>query len=110
MWTRRVSRRTAAIDDAMNISRSPTPTTSGGVQGVAVAARADVVEPLRLPEDDPGGVVAAVLEALEPLQEERLRLTRSDVSDDPAHSKLLSSLVAAENPPEARKPGLRGRS
>ena len=31
------------------------------------------------------GVVAAVLEALEPLQQQRLALPRPDVSDDPAH-------------------------
>ena len=47
---------------------------------------ADVVEPVRLEERDAGRVVAAVLQALEAVEQERLALTRSDVSDDPAHS------------------------
>ena len=46
------------------------------------ADRADVLEPARLEEGDPGRVVAAVLQALEALQQQRLALTRSDVSDD----------------------------
>ena len=44
-----------------------------------------VLEAVLLEERDARGVVAAVLEALEPLQEQRLALTRSDVPDDPAH-------------------------
>jgi hypothetical protein len=46
--------------------------------------RADVVEPAALEERDAGRVVAPVLQALEPLEKERLALTRPDVSDDPA--------------------------
>src|SRR6185503_5899508 len=38
-----------------------------------------------LEQRDPGRVVAAVLEALEAVQEQRLALTRPDVSDDSAH-------------------------
>src|SRR5581483_6776166 len=51
-----------------------------------IAHRAHVVEPVVLAQRDARGVVAAVLEALQPLQQERLRLTLSHVSDDPAHS------------------------
>ncbi len=50
-----------------------------------VSDRPDVVEAVVLPERDPGRVVAPVLEAPQPLQEERLGLSRPDVSDDPAH-------------------------
>ena len=46
---------------------------------------ADVVEAVRLEERDPGGVVAAVLEPLESLDEQGLALPRADVSDDSAH-------------------------
>ena len=40
---------------------------------------------LVIDEGDPGRVVAAVLEALQPLDEDRSRLPRSRVSDDAAH-------------------------
>ena len=43
----------------------------------------------------PERVVAAVLQALEALEQERLALTRSDVSDDPAHE---NPLVNAKEP------------
>src|SRR5581483_10860169 len=49
--------------------------------------RAHVVEAVVLEEGDAGGVVAAVLEALETLQEQRLGGAAADVSDDPAHSE-----------------------
>ena len=55
------------------------------LQIVEGADRADVVETRVLEERDAGGVVAAVLQALEAVEQERLALTRSDVSDDPAH-------------------------
>src|SRR5438876_333800 len=60
------------------------------LQELQVADGAHVVECTVFAEREPGGVVATVLEALEPSEEQRLRLTRSDVSDDPAHPKLLS--------------------
>src|SRR5262249_5255331 len=66
---------------------------------VEVADRADVLEPLGLAEHDPGGVVAPVLEALEPLEKQRLRLTRADVSDDPAHSTLSFRRRRPRKPP-----------
>ena len=55
------------------------------LQVLEVADGADVREPVVLEQRDAGRVVAAVLEPLEPAQEERLRGARADVSDDPAH-------------------------
>src|SRR5262249_41711939 len=57
----------------------------GGDEVLEVADRADVVEPVLLAERETRGVVAAILEPAEPLQEERLGLARPHVSDDPAH-------------------------
>src|SRR5581483_1835154 len=45
----------------------------------------DVFEAAVLEQGDPRRVVAAVLEPLQPLQEQRLRRPAPDVSDDPAH-------------------------
>ena len=59
--------------------------------GFQIAERPDganVVEPIRLEERDARRVVAAVLEALEALEQQRLALSRSDVSDDSAHAKV----------------------
>ncbi len=50
-----------------------------------VADGADVVERVVLAQRDPGGVVAAVLEPAQSLEQKRLRLARPDVSDDSAH-------------------------
>ena len=60
------------------------------------ADRADVLEAALLEERDPGRVVAAVLEALEPLDEQRLALPRTDVSDYPAH--VVRGSVNAKEP------------
>ena len=57
------------------------------LQEAEVADRADVVEARVLAKHDPGRVVAAVLEALEAVQEERLAGPRPHVSDDSAHLK-----------------------
>ena len=62
------------------------------LQVVERADRADVVETMALEERDSGRVIAAVLQALEALEQERLALTRPDVSDDPAH--VIGSLNA----------------
>ena len=62
-----------------------------GLQLVEVADGADVVEPLVLEQRDAGRVIAAVLETLEPVKEERVRLPGAHVSDDPAHLEPLSS-------------------
>ena len=56
------------------------------LQVLEVADGADVLEPVSLAERDPGGVVAAVLEPLETLDQELLALPRPDVSDDSAHA------------------------
>ncbi len=53
-----------------------------------------VVERVLLAQRDPGRVVAPVLEPAQSLQEQRLRVARSDVSDDSAHDPLLSPLGA----------------
>ena len=55
------------------------------LQVLEVADRANVLEPVVLAQRDAGRVVAAVLEAAQPFEQERLRLSRPDVSDDPAH-------------------------
>src|SRR5262249_42740091 len=56
---------------------------------------------VRLEEGDAGRVIAAVLEALEAVDEQRLRSSRTDVSDDPAHPTLLSSASPAWVPDHA---------
>ena len=76
-------------------ARVPEPVTSRAsrcrpaarLQLLQVADRAHVVERVVLAQRDACRVVAAVLEPLEPLKEERLRGSWSDVSDDPAHRK-----------------------
>src|SRR5262249_42732007 len=55
------------------------------LQRLEVAYGADVVEAVVLEHGEPCGVVAAVLEALEPAQKKGFRLPAADVSDDPAH-------------------------
>jgi hypothetical protein len=56
----------------------------------------DVVEPVAFQERDARGVVAPVLETLEPLQEKPLALPRPDVPDDPAHA--VASLGTRKSP------------
>jgi hypothetical protein len=60
-----------------------------GLQVREVADGADVVQLVVLTEHQAGGVVAAVLEPLEPLEEERLAGPGPDVTDDSAHLDLL---------------------
>ena len=68
-------------------------------------------------EGDPGRVVAAVLEATQTLDEDRARLTRSGIADDPAHAvrcllrgprrarlRAGSSLDAPLRGPRSRRP------
>ncbi len=57
----------------------------GELQVLEVADRTCVLEPVLLEEGDTGRVIAAVLEALEAVEEQVLAFTRSYVSDDPAH-------------------------
>ena len=64
---------------------------AGGVlQELKIAHGADVLEAAVFAQRETGGVVAAVLEALEAVQQQLLRRTATDISDDPAHPKLLS--------------------
>ncbi len=64
---------------------------AGGVlQKLKVAHRAHVFEAAVLAQRDAGGVVTAVLEALETVEQQVLRSPVTDVPDDPAHPKLLS--------------------
>src|SRR5437773_8130430 len=60
--------------------------TGGLLEVLEIADGADVLETIVLAERDAGRVVAAVLETLESIEQERLRLPPPDVSDDPAHS------------------------
>jgi hypothetical protein len=62
-----------------------------GLQVLEIPDRARVVELVALQQRDPGRVVAAVLEALEAVEEELLALTETDVSDDPADGSGLLS-------------------
>ena len=71
------------------------------LQRLEVADGADVVEPVVLAQRDPGGVVAAVLEPLEALEQQVLAGSLPDVSDDPAHAE--SSFKNAKGP--AAPPG-----
>ncbi len=57
------------------------------LQDLEVADGARVLEPVLLEQDDPGGVIASVLEPFEPLDEQRLRRPVADVPDDPAHTE-----------------------
>src|SRR5207249_1936280 len=64
---------------------------AGGVlQKLKVAHRAHVFEAAVLAQRDAGGVVTAVLEALETVEQQVLRSPVTDVPDDSAHPKLLS--------------------
>ena len=84
----RTVRRPARVSETVGRRRAVLP---GRVfQKLQVADGAHVVERSRLAQHEPGGVVAAVLEPPEAVQQERLGLTRPDVADDPAHPKLLS--------------------
>src|SRR5207244_7945169 len=73
------------------------------LQEAEVADRTDVVEARVLAEHDPRGVVAAVLEALEAVQQERLAGPRPHVSDDSAHLKP-SFVEKPSSPPNAQSP------
>jgi len=65
------------------------------LQVLEVADGADVVQSVVLAKRDAGGVLPPVLEPLEPVQQQGLRLSPSHVADDPAHPKLLSLLPYA---------------
>jgi hypothetical protein len=75
--------------------------TGAGLQVLEGADGPDVRERAPFEERQAGGVVPAVLQALEPLQQQRLALTRPDVSDDAAHSGGLLESVRARRRPSA---------
>ena len=58
-----------------------------------IADRADVVETFLLEQCEPGRVIASILEALQAMNEERLRSPWPDISDDSTHPELLSPVV-----------------
>ena len=72
------------------------------LQELKVPDGADVLEPVVFEERDPRGVVAAVLEPLEALDEKRLRCSRPDVSDDAAHPGPPSLVGRVRHPPSKR--------
>src|SRR3954468_15587613 len=78
----------------------------GVLQELEIADGADVFEPIVLAQRDPGQVVTAVLEPLQALKEKLLRRPTTDVSDDPAHPKLLS--IAARDLTAGRTLQIRG--
>jgi hypothetical protein len=59
------------------------------LQFLQIADRTHVIELIVLPQRDSSRVVTAVLQPLEPLEEERLRGSAADVSNDSAHRNLL---------------------
>src|SRR5260221_3305562 len=81
------------------------------LQELEVPDRADVLEAPLFEERDAGGVVAAIFQALEPLEQQRPGRPTADVSDDPAHSEppTLTRLHDRKLPPksllETQKPG-----
>src|SRR5262249_20661034 len=86
----------ARVTDAVTGTR---PVCPGGLDEVLqVADGADVVEPAVLAKRDAGGVVAAILESAQAVQEERLRLSRSDVSDDSTHVRRNTTSSAMRRP------------
>ena len=86
-------RRPARVAEAVVRQRA---VLAGGLfQVLEVADRADVVESAGLTQRDPGRVVASVLEALEALEEQRLRRTGTDVPDDPTHVEPPFAAVTA---------------
>jgi hypothetical protein len=82
-------RRPARVPEARRRGRSVRP--GSGPQVAERPHGAHVVEAAALEEGDSRRVVAAVLQALEALEQQRLALTRSDVSDDPAHVASFAS-------------------
>jgi hypothetical protein len=77
------------------------------LQVAEVADGADVVEGVVLTQHDPGGVVTAVLEALEAVEKERLACPGPDVSDDSAHRGAPSIYGPLDRvaPSKRTKPG-----
>jgi hypothetical protein len=107
----RVRLRDAAVRRPARVAEA---VSGGGAVGVGrdlevlqVADSADVIEAAFLPEGDPGRVVAAVLEALQALEEERFALSGSDVTNDSAHLKLPfpDSYPGGNFPRNAKSPG-----
>ena len=82
-------RRPARVPDAGGRRRAVRPGPL--LQVVEDADGTHVVEAAGLEQREPGGVVAAVLQPLEPLQEKGLAFTRADVSDDSAHVLSVNS-------------------
>ena len=63
-------------------------------QRAQVADRAHRVDPAAVEHRDPGAVVAAVFELLEPREQQRASLSGSDVADDAAHaSRAPESMI-----------------
>src|SRR5439155_19149066 len=81
-------RRPARVTEA--VVRLGTVGARGVFQKLEIADRADVLETAVLAQRDAGRVVAAVLEALEAVEQQLLSSPAADVPDDPAHPKLLS--------------------
>ena len=78
----------------------------GFLQLVEVSDGANVLETLVFDETEPGRVIAAVLESLEPLQQKVLRSSRAHVSNDPAHSNPLKPLAAVRIGRSSLRPAL----
>ena len=82
----------------------------GVLQLAEVAHRADLGELPVLHERKAGGVIAAVLEPLEAVQEDRLCHPGSDVSDDPAHRLNIPRFSGISSARKRDEPGLLIRS
>ncbi len=97
-------RRPARVPEA--VRRLGSVRAGGRLQDLQVADGAHVLEPVGFTQREARGVVAAVLQLLEALQQQRLRVPTPDISDDPAH---MSPLCVRRNVSEnAREPGRYG--
>ena len=82
---RRAVRRPARVGDAERAARPAATRRSSRAREIFPAALR-TSSPLPFMQRDAGRIVAAILQPLEPLDQQRRALPRSDVSDDSAHS------------------------
>src|SRR6266511_1325151 len=101
-------RRPARVSEAVIRLRAVRP--GGVLQELEIADGADVIELAVLAQRDPGGVIAPVLQPLEPPKEQFLRCPISDVPDDAAHGTLLSLAAGGFSSRNVKSPALSGPS
>src|SRR5207244_58831 len=62
-------------------------------QELKISDAADVLQPVVLEQRESGGVVTAVLQALEAAEQKLLASPLPHVADDPAHTRLLLPII-----------------